>query len=210
MDPSTLPTSPVPPEATLDRYGLDTLSRFYRWHAPVYDWTRPLILFGRNRAVRGLDVGPGSRVLDVGCGTGWNLPLLQAGGAEVVGIECAEPMLKEARARRLPGVKLDPRPYGTHADYAHWASRILFSYSLSMIPPYAHVLERAREDLSPGGRIAVVDFSEATRLVALSLKLSHVNLGRDRLNELSRLFPKHRLEVHSAGLWHYFLFWGEA
>ena len=119
MAPSTSPASPLPEEAELSRYGIPDLERFYRLHARIYDWTRPFLLFGRREAASALLAGPGDMVLDVGCGTGFNLPILAATGATVVGIECAPAMRAraEARLRRIPKtvrerVLLDARPYG--------------------------------------------------------------------------------------------------
>ncbi|HXB54485.1 MAG TPA: class I SAM-dependent methyltransferase [Vicinamibacteria bacterium] len=201
--------------STLDRLGLEALDRFYRRQAGIYDWTRPFILFGRREIVAGLAAGPGNRALDVGCGTGWNLGSLARTGAEVVGIECSPAMLQRAGQRvarlgRKFRVSLDPRPYGTRADYRDQADRILFSYSLSMMPPYLEILANARADLRAGGRIGVVDFLDALPPVAQALARSHVALGRERLDELRRLFPNHFLKICGTGLWRYFLFWGEA
>lgn len=208
---STSPASP-PPE-TADPFALAPLERFYRLHARVYDWTRPLLLYGRGRAVSALALQRGERVLDVGCGTGWSLPRLHARGAQVVGVESSAAMREQAKARLerygLVGiVDLDPRPYGSHDGYLGQLDAVLFSYSLSMIPPYAAVLERARLDLRPGGRVAVVDFAGAWGPVAFGLRRSHVYLGTERLDRLVALFPQHRLERRSRGLWSYFLFVG--
>jgi S-adenosylmethionine-diacylgycerolhomoserine-N-methlytransferase len=210
MDPSTSLVSPSP-----DPLGLAELEAFYRWHARIYDWTRLLLLFGRKAAAAAIGARPGHLVLDVGCGTGVNLPRLAASGAAVVGIECTKAMRRLALARvgrsLLAGrVQIDGRPYGTHSGYEGKADGILFSYSLSMIPPFAAVLDRAKRDLRPGGRIVVVDFLEAKAPVAHGLEQSHVELGPERCLRLQRLFPEHRLEVVSVGLWRYFLFVGEA
>ena len=86
---------------------------------------------------------------------------------------------------------------------------MLFSYSLSMIPPFEEVLERARLDLRPGGRIAVVDFVDARGPVGFGLRRSHVHLGPERLRALRRLFPRHHESIRTVGLWRYFLFTGE-
>jgi S-adenosylmethionine-diacylgycerolhomoserine-N-methlytransferase len=209
MDPSTSPASRSP-----DALGLAALDGFYRWHARIYDWTRPFLLFGREAVVDALEARTGHLVLDVGCGTGVSLPRLAQTGASVVGIECTEPMRRRAQARverrGLRGrVLFDGRPYGTHAGYEGKVDRILFSYSLSMIPPFAAVLERARGDLRAGGRIAVVDFQDAQGIMASGLERSHVHLGPARRMLLERLFPRHRLEVRSLSLWRYFLFVGE-
>jgi S-adenosylmethionine-diacylgycerolhomoserine-N-methlytransferase len=209
MDPSTSLASPSP-----DALGLVGLDGFYRWHARIYDWTRPFLLFGRRAAADAVEAQAGQLVLDVGCGTGVSLPRLGRSGASVVGIECTQAMSCRAQARLgrhgLGGrVLLDARPYGPHGDYEGTADRMLFSYSLSMIPPFSAVLERARRDLRTGGRIVVVDFLDAKGLVAHGLERSHVQLGPARLLFLQRLFPDHRLKVVSLGLWRYFLFVGE-
>jgi S-adenosylmethionine-diacylgycerolhomoserine-N-methlytransferase len=211
MAPSTSPASPPPAEA----FGLDALARFYRFHARVYDWTRPLLLFGRRRAVERLDPRPGDTVLDVGCGTGFSLPLLAASGARVVGIEPSSPMRQRAEARIASlglgdRVIVDPRPYGTHRGYQGAAERILFSYSLSMVPPYLDVLEQAARDLRRGGRIVAVDFLDARPPVSWGLRASHVLLGRERLDALCRLFPDHGVEIRTAVSWRFFLFEGRA
>lgn len=213
MPPSTSPGSLSPPEDA-GRFGLEALDGFYRLHAAVYDWTRPLILFGRREAVRALRLRPGERALDVGCGTGWSLPRLHARGARVVGIEPSAPMRRRALARlerhSLAGVvDLDPRPYGSHAAFEGAADAVLFSYSLSMIPPFEEVLDRARKDLRPGGRIAVVDFLDARGPMRFGLRRSHVFLGSERLSALRRLFPRHHEAIRSVGLWSWFLFEGE-
>lgn len=220
MAPSTSLASPRP-DARAD-FALPALERFYALHARVYDWTRPLLLLGRRRLLRGLELQPGMRVLDVGCGTGYSLPHLARHGARVRAVEVSPHMRERAGARLAalsraalaagtppPDVRLDRRPYGSHAGYQGWAHRVLFSYSLSMIPPYPQVLERAAADLRPGGRVAVVDFLDAAGPVAFGLRRSHVLLGPERLEALRGLFPRHRLEVGRGLLWRYFIFWGE-
>ena len=77
-----------------------------------------------------------------------------------------------------------------------------------MIPPFEHVLARARRDLRGGGRIVVVDFLDACGLPGVGLRRSHVFLGPERLAALERLFPAARGDRASAGLWRYFVFVG--
>ena len=74
----------------------------YRARAGVYDLELALFEPIRRRAIAALALRPGQTVLDVGCGTGLSLPLLQAGvGARgrIVGIEQSPEMIGHARER---------------------------------------------------------------------------------------------------------------
>jgi hypothetical protein len=79
-----------------------------------------------------------------------------------------------------------------------------------MMPPFAEVLARARADLRPGGRLAIVDFLDATTLVARPLAASHVHLGPARLREVQHVFPRHRVVVRRGPGWRYFRVLAEA
>lgn len=51
------------------------LSRYYRWHARLYDATRWSFLFGRAALIRSIAGfrAPPRHILEIGCGTGSNL-----------------------------------------------------------------------------------------------------------------------------------------
>jgi S-adenosylmethionine-diacylgycerolhomoserine-N-methlytransferase len=51
----------------------DRMNGIYRYQRHIYDATRKWFLLGRGRLISRLDIAPGSRVLEVGCGTGRNL-----------------------------------------------------------------------------------------------------------------------------------------
>jgi S-adenosylmethionine-diacylgycerolhomoserine-N-methlytransferase len=199
----------LPEPGAAARFGVEALDRFYRWQAPIYDWTRPFFLFGRAAALEDLAARAGDRVLDVGCGTGWSAARLAAGGARVTGVEPSQPMRTRAAAR-AERFELDARPYGTHDDYFGAVERVLFSYSLSMIPPFQDVIDRARQDLRPGGRIAVVDFLDARAPFHAWLTHSHVFLGPERLDALRAAFPAHRVRLRNAFGWRFFQLVAEA
>ncbi len=147
----------------LPRYGLG--ARFY----DVLSGERPVYRAGRLRGIAALDLRPGARVLDVGCGTGLNLaPLLDHVGpaGRVVGVEA---MLAQARARvsRRGWVNVDLRAgdanrlTGIVGDAAGFDAAI-FSYSLSIIDEWQDAFDQALGLLRPGGRIAVVDMAMPT------------------------------------------------
>ncbi|MDE1947951.1 MAG: class I SAM-dependent methyltransferase, partial [Burkholderiales bacterium] len=74
----------------------------YRRRAPVYDAELTLFEPLRSRAVAALELAPGATVLDLGCGTGLSLPLLEAAlgrDGRIIGVEQCPEMLARARRR---------------------------------------------------------------------------------------------------------------
>lgn len=74
----------------------------YRWRSPIYDWQLAPYEYVRQRAVERLQLHPGQTVLDIGCGTGLSLPLLEAGvgpGGRVVGLDQSPQMIEMAQQR---------------------------------------------------------------------------------------------------------------
>lgn len=118
----------------------------------------------RRRAVEALDARPGQTVVDLGCGTGKNLPLLaEAVGptGRVVGVDFSATMLEQARARAeakgLANVELVEADAATFA-FPDGLGRVLATFSLSMMPEPERVIARATTALPPDGRLAVLDF----------------------------------------------------
>jgi trans-aconitate methyltransferase len=73
-----------------------SLSREYRGQCAWRPWAR---ILGE------LPPLAGSTILDLGCGPGDRAAELAARGARVIGIDTNEELLREARARQLPGVE---------------------------------------------------------------------------------------------------------
>ena len=114
-------------------------------------------------AVRRLELVPGARVLEVGCGTGRNLArLVQAVGpsGHVYGADLSEGMLARAKKRCArhgwPNVTL------LHSDASAYTlpesvEGVLFSLSYSVIPHHREALRRAWSYLRPGGHVVILD-----------------------------------------------------
>ena len=198
------------------------MSRYYRVHARIYDATRWIFLNGRQQIVSDLALCAGDVVLEVGCGTGANFPsIMERIGAtgRIIGVDCSPSMLVKARQRvRLYGwsnIELVDAEFGIEPIQVTPPNVILFSYSLSMIPGWESALSTARNMLTPGGRIAVVDFSVArktfwSRLFSSWLRFNHVCADRPYGHVLSKHFGSrlYRVNRGSMRLWTYFRFIG--
>lgn len=145
----------------------------YQFFASVYDQLagEPIYRVGRERAIAALGLTQGSRVLDVGCGTGLNFPgLLDAVGAngQVVGLDRSSEMLAAARdkAAGLPpgtvtlveadAAKVDGATFGGQKSVGPFDA-VLCTYSLSLIDNWDVAWRRAAALVRPGGRAAIVD-----------------------------------------------------
>ena len=151
------------------------MNRVYRGQRLIYDVTRRYYLFGRDRAIRELALAPGTRLVEVGCGTARNLVHIARRYPDVrlFGLDASTEMLRSAH-RAVSRAGLSDRVSLTHG-YGELLSpslfsesepfdAILFSYSLSMIPDWEGALDAARKALATNGRIHIVDFGDFTGL----------------------------------------------
>ena len=201
------------PEAQNER-----MRRYYRNVARVYDLTRWAFLFGRKAILKHLAIESENPVIvEVGCGTGHNLKMLgkRFPNANLVAFDVSGDMLAIAEAQlKRAGIKADLRhqAYQKSALSAP-ADLILFSYSLTMInPQWETLISQAREDLKPGGKIAVVDFHDTrSKLLRGHMDRHHVRMDGHLLPELSKLFEPIHLKKGRAyfGWWTWLEFVGE-
>jgi len=126
--------------------------------AEAYDRLSDSQLEGGKRLVERMDLRPGERVLDVGCGTGrlarWIAERVAPGGS-VVGIDPLADRIAIARARS-PGISFEvgqAEDLGAFADGSFDA--VCMSAVFHWVADRPKALAEARRVLRPGGRLGV-------------------------------------------------------
>ncbi|MFN6104254.1 MAG: class I SAM-dependent methyltransferase [Planctomycetaceae bacterium] len=213
----------------------ERLASFYAGQASDYDDFRRRLLYGREELLASLAVAPGSRWLDMGGGTGANLEHApwRDTCADVTVVDLCEPLLEQCRRRVASRGWRNVAVVGGDAT-THTANQpvdlVTFSYSLTMIPDWFAAIDRAYQNLRPGGQIAVVDFFVSRKypepaetrhgwftrsLLPVWFATDNVHPSRDPRPYLRRLFVLVRLEERLAPipyvpLWRapYYLFVG--
>jgi ubiquinone/menaquinone biosynthesis C-methylase UbiE len=111
----------------------------------------------RRRAVDGLGIHPGSRVLELGCGPGELTVALLARGAVVDAVDASETMLRAARSRASGAsyTRADVLSYALTERYAG----ILLAFVLHELPvsEIPRLLARLAGGLENGGRLVILD-----------------------------------------------------
>ena len=175
-------STPATNDAGAAEAAAQRMDAMYRHQRHIYDLTRKFYLFGRDQLLATLPAPPGSTVLEMGCGTGRNLVKLarQAPEARLYGVDVSRVMLDTA-AQSLARAGLGGRVglaqaggqgFDPQAEFGFERfDTIYFSYVLSMIPGWQPVVERALDQLKPGGTLAVVDFGDQLRASAWRRRL---------------------------------------
>jgi SAM-dependent methyltransferase len=133
------------------------------WNARTDEWAEIQESQSRSAfeaALEALDVGPETRLLDVGCGAGLALRLAADRGADVAGLDASEAMLAHAQ-RRVPGAPLvvgeiEALPYD---DATFDVVTGFNSFQYAARPAVA--LAEARRVVVPGGRVLLLNWAPA-------------------------------------------------
>lgn len=146
------------------------IKRAYALYSPVYDLIFERIFHpGRVAALRLLDIRPDERVLEVGIGTGLNLPLYPP-GCRLIGIDLSEKMLEKAQEKivelGLHNVTLKVMDAAALDFGDDEFDRALATYVVSAVPDPLAVLRQMRRVVKPGGSIVILNhFRSNSRLI---------------------------------------------
>ncbi|MBI4484701.1 MAG: methyltransferase domain-containing protein [Acidobacteria bacterium] len=149
----------------------DFVNRVYENLASVYDFTfGPVSHPGRVDAIRRMAIQRGDRVLEVGVGTGINIPLYPRDCA-VTGVDLSSSMLEKAHNRiarkDIDNVRLLEMD-AANLKFADDSFDIVYApYVISVVPDPVAVAREMRRVCRPGGRIIILNhFRSKSRLGA--------------------------------------------
>jgi ubiquinone/menaquinone biosynthesis C-methylase UbiE len=118
----------------------------------------------RRLAVEALNLNRGDTVVEIGCGTGLNLSLLQkAVGPEgkIIGVDVSTSMLAQAGKRvkengwsNVTLVQSDAAAF----QFPAGIDGVISTYALTLIPGFERVIQNASLALASGKRLALADF----------------------------------------------------
>lgn len=188
------------------------IRRTYDARAPLYNAIVRVLSFGgdseyRRAAVQALDLKPGDRVLDIGCGTGLNFRnIAKAVGPTgfVVGTDLSHGMLREVEAR--PNLRLVQAAASQEVFKPGTFDAILSTYVISTILD-EEILGPLCRALKPGGRLVIADdslppgwFIGPRFMFGRMLKKGWPDLKGDTIRALRPLFSDLRVTHRHYGM----------
>ncbi len=137
------------------------VKRAYAILSPVYDIIFDKVFHpGRVRAVDLLEIKPGDRVLEVGVGTGLNLPLYPR-GCSVVGVDISQEMLRKARQRidelGLTNVRLEVMDASNLLFANDSFDHVIATYVISAVPDPVKTLQEMQRVCKPRGHLVILN-----------------------------------------------------
>jgi len=143
------------------------VQRAYELYAPVYDFIFDWIFApGRTAALKQLNLQPRDRALEVGIGTGLNLPLYPP-TVRLTGIDISQEMLDKAVERvqtlTMPNVNLKVMD-ATAMDFADDEfDKAVATYTISAVPDPVAVLQEMRRVVRTDGTIVILNHFRSDR-----------------------------------------------
>src|SRR5438067_6544751 len=143
------------------------VQRAYEFWAPAYDFIFDWVFApGRDVAINHLGLNRQHSVLEVGIGTGLNLPLYPA-TCRLTGIDMSQEMLDKAVERvqtlAMPNVSLKVMD-ATSMDFADGEfDRAIATYTISAVPDPVAVLREMSRVVKPDGIIVILNHFRSER-----------------------------------------------
>lgn len=174
-----------------------SIERTYQNWAKVYDWLTPMYLLGNEKCLRrktidSLQLRSGQTVLDIGCGTGRNFPLILekiGPSGRLIGVDYTADMLVRARKRiehegwkNVGLIQSD----AARIDLGRRFDATLCTLAIGVIPDYRGALDRMATHVIPNGRLAIGDAKRSSGLDGFLFNWLADLLGYGAAEEMTR------------------------
>lgn len=150
---------------------LESVKKIYKSYSNVYDVLFKRFFLPRIRhAISSMELESGSRVLDVGVGTGLSLSLYPS-HSKVTGIDLSKDMLDKARQKveelGLSNVELREMDAMALKFPDDSFDAVFISHVVSVVPDPARVMKEVRRVCKDGGRVVIVNhFKSRNKMLA--------------------------------------------
>ena len=164
-------TENPPPVSAISHSDIE--DAYARW-APFYDFAFALVMRAGRKASAAMASQIGGRVIDVGVGTGLELPMFKR-TVTVTGIDLSEPMLDIAR-KRVADLGLDNVEDLLVMDAMNLKfpdgsfDTAVVPYVLTVVPDPVRTLEEITRVVKPGGHIILVNHIGAHRGIVAAVE----------------------------------------
>lgn len=153
-----------------------TIKRAYAMLSPVYDLIFDKVFYpGRVAAINLLEIAPGDKILEVGVGTGLNLPLYPR-DCDITGIDISEEMLRKAE-QRVAGLRMTHAQMlvmdGSKLDFPdNTFDKVIATYVISAVPDPVKTLLEMRRVCKPSGHLVILNhFKSDNPIIGMFEKL---------------------------------------
>jgi len=150
------------------------VKRAYKLYAPAYDFVFDWIFHpGREAAIQLLGLERGQHILEVGIGTGLNLPLYPR-HCWITGIDLSEEMLEKAEEKvaelALGNVTLRAMDATVMEFRDNEFDAAVATYTISAVPDPVAVLSEMQRVVKPGGSLVLLNHFRSQRPVVSRLE----------------------------------------